>query len=208
MGKIIRLTESDLVKLVKRVLIEQSDVAKNWDKVKNYLLTTGFDGAKGREDTDLTVEVKGKSFIYTFFDSGEVLLKYVDVPNNYTFARNNWAWDGSKVILTKPLPSVTKKASGYAQTIEDITSGNKIVGLGSRGDLVKKIQRAVFYDSDTNIGCKTNEKGYVLDWSDCDGIYGQKTKEAVKNFQRTNGLSVDGNVGKQTLAFLDDEILK
>lgn len=203
MGKIIRLTESDLVKLVKRVLIEQE--AKNWDKVKRYLLFIGFDGAKGREDAVNTVEVKGKSFIYTFFDSGGVLLRYVDVPDNYVSARNNWAWDGSKVILTKPLPSVTKKASGYAQTEEDITSGNKILGLGSRGDLVKKIQFTLFYDSDTNIGCKTNEKGHVVDWTYCDGIYGQKTKDVVKKFQKENGLSVDGNVGKQTLAFLDME---
>lgn len=33
-----------------------------------------------------------------------------------------------------------------------------------------------------------------------DGIYGPKTKEAVKYFQRKNGLTVDGIVGKQTAA--------
>lgn len=31
-----------------------------------------------------------------------------------------------------------------------------------------------------------------------DGIYGTKTKSAVKSFQRKNGLAVDGIVGKQT----------
>lgn len=31
-----------------------------------------------------------------------------------------------------------------------------------------------------------------------DGIYGAKTKSAVKSFQRKNGLAVDGIVGKQT----------
>lgn len=33
-----------------------------------------------------------------------------------------------------------------------------------------------------------------------DGIYGPKTKEAVKYFQRKNGLTVDGIVGKKTAA--------
>lgn len=33
-----------------------------------------------------------------------------------------------------------------------------------------------------------------------DGIYGPKTKEAVKYFQRKNGLAVDGIVGKKTAA--------
>ena len=35
-----------------------------------------------------------------------------------------------------------------------------------------------------------------------DGIYGSKTEAAVKYFQRTNGLSVDGQVGNETLAAL------
>lgn len=35
-----------------------------------------------------------------------------------------------------------------------------------------------------------------------DGIYGPKTKEAVKYFQRKNGLAVDGIVGKKTAAAL------
>ena len=35
-----------------------------------------------------------------------------------------------------------------------------------------------------------------------DGVYGSKTEEAVRFFQRRNGLSVDGQVGNQTLAAL------
>ena len=35
-----------------------------------------------------------------------------------------------------------------------------------------------------------------------DGIFGSKTKEAVKYFQRKNGLTVDGIVGNKTLAAL------
>ena len=45
MKKIVRLTESDINRLVKKVLFEQSDESiptnkdPDWDKVKNYLLT-------------------------------------------------------------------------------------------------------------------------------------------------------------------------
>ena len=35
-----------------------------------------------------------------------------------------------------------------------------------------------------------------------DGIYGSQTEKAVRYFQRVNGLSVDGQVGNQTLAAL------
>lgn len=56
---------------------------------------------------------------------------------------------------------------------------------GSRGDEVKKIQT------------KLKQWGYYDE--NVDGIYGSKTYEAVKKFQRKNGLTVDGIVGDKTL---------
>lgn len=57
------------------------------------------------------------------------------------------------------------------------------LSYGSKGDEVKKLQRAL------------NEKGYALD---VDGIYGNKTQSAVKSYQQKTGLAVDGIVGNQT----------
>ncbi|MBR5942484.1 MAG: spore cortex-lytic enzyme [Clostridia bacterium] len=57
---------------------------------------------------------------------------------------------------------------------------------GSRGDEVVKIQE------------KLKRWGYYT--GAVDGIYGQKTYEAVKYFQRKNGLTVDGIAGPKTLA--------
>ena len=54
--------------------------------------------------------------------------------------------------------------------------------VGSKGEVVRQIQKAL--------------KLYP------DGIYGPNTKEAVKAFQRENGLKVDGIVGPATLARL------
>lgn len=57
---------------------------------------------------------------------------------------------------------------------------------GSRGDEVVKIQE------------KLKRWGYYT--GAVDGIYGPKTYEAVKYFQRKNGLTVDGIAGPKTLA--------
>lgn len=59
---------------------------------------------------------------------------------------------------------------------------------GNTGSTVRTIQR------------KLKNWGYYT--GSVDGIFGPKTKEAVKYFQRKNGLAVDGVVGNKTLAAL------
>ncbi len=59
---------------------------------------------------------------------------------------------------------------------------------GSRGSTVKTIQQ------------KLKNWGYYN--GSVDGIFGAKTKEAVKYFQRKNNLAVDGIVGNKTLQAL------
>ena len=56
---------------------------------------------------------------------------------------------------------------------------------GSRGDEVRQIQE------------KLKRWGYYK--GNIDGVYGSKTLEAVKSFQRKNGLTVDGVAGTKTL---------
>lgn len=59
---------------------------------------------------------------------------------------------------------------------------------GSSGTTVTEIQR------------RLKSWGYYT--GSVDGIYGSRTENAVKYFQRTNGLAVDGQVGDKTLAAL------
>lgn len=59
---------------------------------------------------------------------------------------------------------------------------------GSSGTTVTEIQR------------RLKSWGYYT--GSVDGIYGSRTESAVKYFQRTNGLAVDGQVGDKTLAAL------
>lgn len=63
-----------------------------------------------------------------------------------------------------------------------------ILKLGSRGNEVKALQE------------KLNLKA--------DGIFGPLTEEAVKDFQRSNGLEVDGIVGANTLSKLNLSVNK
>ena len=59
---------------------------------------------------------------------------------------------------------------------------------GSTGDVVAQVQ--------------TRLKNWGYYFGVVDGVYGSKTEEAVRFFQRRNGLAVDGQVGNLTLAAL------
>ncbi len=62
------------------------------------------------------------------------------------------------------------------------------ISYGSSGEDVKKLQQAL------------NSCGYKLD---VDGKFGSKTQAAVKDYQKKNGLSVDGIVGEKTWGSLN-----
>lgn len=63
-----------------------------------------------------------------------------------------------------------------------------VLEVGSRGENVTKVQKRLI------------QYGYLT--GTADGRYGEKTRDAVEWFQRRNGLTVDGRVGKKTAAAL------
>lgn len=69
-----------------------------------------------------------------------------------------------------------------------INQASALSKYGSTGSEVKQIQT------------KLKRWGYYN--GNIDGIYGSQTLKAVKDFQRKNGLTVDGIVGEKTLAAL------
>lgn len=71
------------------------------------------------------------------------------------------------------------------------TPSRKTVRRGSTGEDVVYVQTRLI------------ELGYDLSPYGADGKFGAKTEEAVKAFQRANGLEADGIVGKRTYAALD-----
>lgn len=99
-----------------------------------------------------------------------------------------------KKVFKALVLAVMVVASGL--TVAVATSGNTNVQTayaavyrqGNTGSTVRTIQQ------------KLKNWGYYK--GTVDGIFGSKTKEAVKYFQRKNGLTVDGIVGNKTLAAL------
>lgn len=80
-------------------------------------------------------------------------------------------------------------ASGVIPQSASVESAYALVlKQGSRGETVKTMQR------------KLKNWGYYT--GSIDGIFGSKTKDAVKYFQRKNGLTADGIVGAKTLKAL------
>lgn len=87
------------------------------------------------------------------------------------------------VIILLNLLVIVAVPSGAAPESEQVLSK-----MGSRGDEVRQIQTKL-----KNLGLYTGE---------VDGIFGLQTKNAVKSFQQSKGLAVDGIAGKMTLAAL------
>lgn len=85
-------------------------------------------------------------------------------------------------VVAAPFSPFTA-GSGQDQEIVEVLSK-----LGSRGDEVRNIQK------------KLKELGFYN--GNIDGIFGTKTQTAVKNFQRSVGITVDGIAGSKTLLYL------
>ena len=93
--------------------------------------------------------------------------------------------DKRKLILALAvLFAVNIAIIAVAQTIPDAAADSYKKGSG--GEVVTKIQQ------------RLSDWGYYS--GEIDGVYGSKTEEAVKKFQKANGLTVDGVAGPATLA--------
>ncbi len=79
------------------------------------------------------------------------------------------------------------------------------VGYAMKGDAIdsqNEIQSVETLTTAENKTVQTKLKRWGYYTGSIDGIYGPKTKEAVKYFQRKNGLTADGIVGPKTAAAL------
>jgi len=65
-----------------------------------------------------------------------------------------------------------------------------VLKYGSRGETVKKLQQEL------------KNQGFLKGSNAVDGVYGSKTRTAVRNMQKAYGLAVDGIAGPKTLSAL------
>lgn len=85
--------------------------------------------------------------------------------------------------------SVLVCAVGIVKTNEARTESTEVLSkLGSRGDEVRRIQT------------KLRSLGFFN--GSIDGIYGVKTQSAVRQFQKSVGITADGIAGRKTLLYL------
>ena len=85
----------------------------------------------------------------------------------------------------------------------------KVLGKGNAGEDVKLIQNALakcgFNKENFGGGMKV---GCDKDHTKCDGKFNTETAKAVREFQKSVGITMDGLVGPKTLAKLMDKCLK
>lgn len=126
---------------------------------------------------------------------------------------------GSKGDEVVKIQTKLKELGYYAGEIDGVFGSNtrsaiidyqKSNGLSADGVAGVKTLSALGIDGNSSgsqndeisaIQTKLKEKGYYS--GNVDGILGSKTKNAIKDFQRDNGLVVDGIVGPKTLEKLE-----
>ena len=91
-------------------------------------------------------------------------------------------YSDSVVVLSRT--TATPAPVQTATTITGASASSALLKVGAKGDQVKAVQQRLV------------ELGYL---TVADGIYGPKTYNAVVAFQKRNGLTADGIVGKLTL---------
>ena len=82
----------------------------------------------------------------------------------------------------------------------DIMCNRKVAKYGSNGDFVKRLQHAFINNGlGANFQGGGMYKGCKTDYNKCDGLFRDKTQDAVEEFQRKYGLPQTGIVDSTTL---------
>ena len=127
---------------------------------------------------------------------GSEIVKVGQLRSNY-YADHNIAVDGyfgpnTKSNIIRCFQKAINLDYGKKLSVDGIVGektldalGNHYVKKGERQELARAVQIALY--------CY----GYDAKWTD--GIFGDKTKECVQNFQRDYGLNADGVAGKNTI---------
>ena len=99
-------------------------------------------------------------------------------------------WAGEGIAERSAMGEIASPVSENADHSEDLSEqiSGELLKNGSRGSRVTALQR------------KLEELGYLP--GDIDGIFGAATRDAVRAFQRRNGLASDGIAGPETLSRL------
>lgn len=155
------------------------------------------DGKVGRKTMNLLYSDEVKPNLLSYGEKSEVVLEAQKRLKQlgYMTTEPDGTYGNDTIMAVKQFQSRNDQVvDGFLgpDTRVALNSGSAIpngISLGDSGDSVQRVQSML------------SKLGY-LSSSNATGYYGEITENAVKSFQRTNGLSADGTVGTMTMAKL------
>ncbi len=157
------------------------------------------DGLVGMETTELLYYGDVKANLLSFGDKSDIILECQNKLKDLGYLTTNpdGVYGGDTLAAVKLFQSRNNIiVDGYLgpTTREKLMSPDATpngLSIGDEGDIVKRVQNLLI------------KLGYLSKGS-ATGYFGDVTDKAVKSFQKNNGLVVDGNVGRKTMAMLTD----
>lgn len=158
------------------------------------------DGKVGRKTMNLIYSEEVKPNMLSYGEKSEVVLEAQKRLKllGYMTTEPDGAYGNDTIIAVKQFQSRNDQiVDGYLgpSTRIALNSSDAIpngLALGDSGDNIQRVQNLL------------SKLGY-LSSGNVTGYYGEVTENAVKLFQRTNGLNADGLVGAQTMAKLTSD---
>lgn len=155
------------------------------------------DGKVGRKTLNLLYSEEVRPNLLSFGEKSDVVLAAQERLKllGYMTSEPDGNYGNDTVIAVKLFQSRNDQiVDGYLgpstrMALNSDTAVPNGLRLGDSGDSISRVQNML------------SKLGYISS-SNVTGYYGEVTENAVKLFQRTNGLSVDGSVGAQTMTKL------
>lgn len=202
--------DGDDIKRIQRRLYEMGYLAKSEyvtghfgdvteDAVKQMQQNNGLaaDGKVGHDTMEMLYSETAKANIISYGDKSDVVLACQERLKElgYLTTKPDGQYGNDTVAAVKQFQSRNDLVvDGFlGPTTMVVLNGSGAVAngmmIGESGDTVKRVQELLA------------RYGYMSS-SNCTGYFGEVTEAAVKEFQKKNGLLVDGNVGMKTMARL------
>ena len=192
-----------IIQMITGFVLYGDTVSAQWNHKANWCVKGQFGVDPVPQNVLVNVFIKNGSGKWThtgFYYNGSTCECSSGVQYFQTMKKNRWThwavaacfasgWQQSEQP-TEP-PKEPEKQPEKGLTV------NKTIRKGDKGELVKYAQTLLM------------QKGFALPKYGADGDYGSETVNAVKAFQKANGLSADGVIGVKTWAkLLDDKTPK
>jgi hypothetical protein len=184
MKKIIKLTETELNRIIKKVITEQTYRTGNLDNPEDFLPKSKPEPRFKTPEIKMPAPPQFKPDVSSAANTSKGFVPKTKTPtSNKSFG----------VLRTDQNPTKTfgvNKSDANPTPSFGVKKSDANLGIGARGPQVVELQQAL----------KGN--GYRIGPTGADGKFGPITQESLKGFQEDNGLPVTGVADPKTLNLL------